>query len=98
MSEKLGISQQCVLAAQVPSHILGCIKISVASRSREVILPLYFALFRPHLDDCSQLWHFQHKNMNLMEWFQERVTKVIRGRENPNNAMILEASLSIVIH
>jgi len=62
------MSHKCVLAAQKANRILGCIKRSVASRLREVILPLCSALVRPHLESCIQLWSSQHrKDMDLLE-------------------------------
>ncbi|GAB0202569.1 mitochondrial enolase superfamily member 1 [Grus japonensis] len=73
IDEKLNMSRQCALAAQKANHVLGCIKRGVTSRSREVILPLYSTLMRPHLQYCLQLWGPQYRrDMELLERVQRR--------------------------
>ncbi len=76
-------SQQCKEAAGKANRMLGFIKRNSSFKNKDIILPLYNSLVRPHLEYAVQFWspHLA-KDIAKLEAVQRRTTKMIPSLRN----------------
>ncbi|CAM4622161.1 unnamed protein product [Caretta caretta] len=83
VDHRMTMSRQCDMDVKKANAVLGCIRQGTSSRDKEVLVPLYKALVRPHLEYCVQFWSPMFKKDEFkLEQVQRRATRMIRGMEN----------------
>ena len=80
MNANMKVSEQCRIAASKGNKVLGMIRRNITYKERSLIVPLYKAVVRPHLEYCIQAWRpYPRKDIDMLEKIQRRATKLIPG-------------------
>ena len=77
-NDDMKVSEQCGIAASKGNQILGLIRRTITYKEKHLIVPLYKAIVRPHLEYCIQAWRpYRKKDIDKLERIQRRATKMI---------------------
>ncbi len=57
MKANMKVSEQCRIAASKGNQVLGMIRRKITYKEKSLIVPLYKAIVRPHLEYCIQAWN-----------------------------------------
>ena len=80
VNANMKVSEQCRIAASKGNQILGMIRRNITYKENSLIVPLYKAIVRPHLEYCIQAWNSHlRKDIDMLEKIQRRATKLIPG-------------------
>ncbi len=83
VASSLKFSQQCKDAAGKANRMLGFMNRNFLFKDKDVILPLYTSLVRPHLEYAVQFWSTHHaKDIAKLEAVQRRATQMITSLRN----------------
>ena len=62
------------------NRLLGMVYRSIENKSKDIIVPLYCSLIRPHLEYCIQVWRpYYIKDITKIEKVQKRAISMIEG-------------------
>ena len=71
MNANMQVSDQCRLAASKGNQVLGMIRRNTTYKDKSLIVPLYKAIVRPHLEYCIQAWsQYLRKDIDMLEKYR----------------------------
>ena len=87
ISADMKVPEQCAIAAAKGNQILGLIRRNILYKEKELIIPLYKTIVRPHLEYCIQAWRpYRKKDIDILK----RATKMIQKLRNISYEMRLK--------
>ena len=110
MNANMKVSEQCRIAASKGNQVLGMIRRNITYKDKSLIVPLYKAIIRPHLEYCKPFAHVFNmslqegivplclclrKDIDMLEQIQRRATKLIPGlRDHRYEERLKESGLT----
>ena len=90
------VSEQCRIAASKGNQILGLIRRTIVYKEKQLIVPLYKAIFRPHLEYYIQAWRpYRKKDIDKLERIQRKATTIIQKlRDLSYESRLLQCGLT----
>ena len=62
------VSEQCGIAASNGNQIIGLIRSNITYKGKKIIIHLYKAIVRPHLEYCIQAWRpYRKKDIDTLD-------------------------------
>ena len=78
INDNMKILEQCRIAASKENQVIGMIRRNITYKENNLIVPLYKAIVRPHLEYCIQA-SSARKDIHMLDKIQRRATKLIPG-------------------
>ena len=77
-SADMKVSEQCQISASKGNQIIGLIRRTITYKKKQLVVPLYKAIVRPHLEYCIQAWmQYRKEDIDKLERIQRRASKMI---------------------
>ena len=95
-SADMKVSEQFGIAASKGNQSLRLIRRTITYKVKQLIVPLYKAIVRPHLEYCIQAWTpYRKKDIDKLERIQRRATKMIpKLRDLSYESRLLQCGLT----